>query len=65
MERHLRETVEVLVEGRSKKDKSEWKGRTRTNREVVFGSDSAQMGKLTRVTVERIFGKTFLGQTVS
>jgi len=61
MEQQIGKTVEVLVEGRSKKDKSEWKGRTRTNREVVFSARDARLGSLLHVSVERLFGKTLLG----
>ena len=65
MESQVGKTVEVLVEGKSKKDKSEWKGRTRTNREVIFSSQSARVGQLAQVTVGRLFGKTLLGRTPS
>ncbi|MBI4436456.1 MAG: tRNA (N6-isopentenyl adenosine(37)-C2)-methylthiotransferase MiaB [Candidatus Omnitrophica bacterium] len=55
------ETVEVLVEGKSKKDKSEYKGRTRTSREVVFRAKYAAPGDLLQVKVDSFFGKTLLG----
>ena len=55
------ETVEVLVEGKSKKDKSEYKGRTRTAREVVFRAERASPGDSFHVKVESLFGKTLLG----
>ena len=55
------ETVEVLVEGKSKKDKSEYKGRTRTAREVVFRAEKASAGDLFLVKVESLFGRTLLG----
>ena len=55
------ETVQVLIEGKSKKDKSEYKGRTKTNREVVFRGDAAQPGDLTQVHIESFSGKTLLG----
>lgn len=58
------ETVEVLVEGKSKKDKKEFKGRTRTNREVVFRAEEALPGDLLSVKVESLFGKTLLGLRV-
>jgi len=57
------EIVEVLVEGKSKKDKSEYKGRTRTNREVVFRGETFP-GDLLLVKVESLFGRTLLGTQV-
>ena len=55
------EMVEVLVEGMSKKDKTEYKGRTRTGREVVFRGKALLPGDLVSVEVESLFGKTLLG----
>jgi len=45
--------VEVLVEGRSKKDEQRWSGRTRTNKIVVFeGADDRDLtGALLDVTI--------------
>ncbi len=57
------ETVEVLVEGKSKKDKSEYKGRTRVNREVVFRSEN-HPEDIVRVKIDSFFGKTLLGKTL-
>ncbi len=44
----LGETVEVLVEGRSR---NRWRGRTTTNRLVFFESDDDYHGKLARVKI--------------
>ncbi len=47
------QAVEVLVEGRSKKDEQRWSGRTRTNKIVVFeGEDDRDLtGALLDVTI--------------
>ena len=54
LERNLRlvgRRVEVLVEGRSRRDPGEWAGRTTTNRVVNFPSGRAQVGELAEVRV--------------
>ena len=48
--RFLGRTVEVLVEGKSKRDPSRWTGRTADNRIVHFGADTAA-GRLEQVRV--------------
>ncbi|MFH1857310.1 MAG: tRNA (N6-isopentenyl adenosine(37)-C2)-methylthiotransferase MiaB [Candidatus Omnitrophota bacterium] len=62
--RFIGKTVEVLVEGKSKKDKSEYKGRTRTSREVVFGAEGVSPGDVLSVKVRSLYGKTLLGALV-
>ncbi len=56
-------TVEVLVEGTSKKNRSEYKGRTRTGREAVFRAPEAEPGDLLSVRIRDFFGKTLLGSS--
>ena len=48
--RFLGRTVEVLVEGKSKRDPSRWTGRTADNRIVHFGADTAA-GRLEHVRI--------------
>jgi len=64
MRQLLGETMEVLVEGKSKKDKSQFKGRMRTGREVVFRGQSLRPGDLLSVKVTDLFGRTLLGRQV-
>lgn len=58
------ETVELLVEGKSKKDKSEYKGRSRTGREVVFRGADVHTGDILSVKIGSLYGKTLLGTLV-
>lgn len=58
-------TVEVLVEGPSKRDPSQWHGRTDTNKVVVFphiGTDADYVvGDIVRVRIESATSATLLG----
>jgi tRNA-2-methylthio-N6-dimethylallyladenosine synthase len=55
-------TVEILVEGESRKSSEEWTGRTDTNKVVVFPKEDSEVGdyvwnKISRVTSATLFGK--------
>lgn len=54
-------TLEVLVEGVSKKSSSEWIGRTDGNKTVVFPKGDFQVGDYIRVTVHRANSATLFG----
>ncbi len=54
-------TVEVLVEGESKKSASEFCGRTDTNKMVVFPRNGFRPGDYIRVRVERANSATLFG----
>ena len=54
----------VLVEGRSKKDASEWKGRTDTNKTVVFKREDAEVGEYRRVRISRGNSATLFGTLI-
>lgn len=54
--------VEVLVEGKSKKEKEELLGRTEYNDMVVFPGDSSMIGRFLRVNLESLHGNTFKGR---
>ena len=56
-------TFEVLVEERSKKNKTEWFGRTDHNKGVVF-SGNVSPGDLVKVRIESSGTNTLLGSTV-
>ncbi len=54
-------TVEVLVEGESRKSVNEFCGRTDTNKMVVFPRNGFRPGEYTRVRVERANAATLFG----
>lgn len=54
----------ILVEGRSKKDASEWKGRTDTNKMVVFPRIDAEVGEYRRVRINRANSATLFGELI-
>lgn len=58
-------TAEVLVEGASKRDESEWKGRTRENNVVIFPHADQQIGDYVDVRIERATSATLFGSEVT
>ncbi len=54
----------VLVEGRSKKDAMEWKGRTDTNKMVIFPRIDAEVGEYRRVRINRSNSATLFGELI-
>lgn len=52
----------VLVEGRSKKNEAEWKGRTDTNKMVVFPRQDAEVGEYRKVRITRSNSATLFGE---
>jgi tRNA-2-methylthio-N6-dimethylallyladenosine synthase len=56
------QTVEVLVEGRSKRNAAELMGRTRTNKGVIFAGDIRLAGKLAPVRVKTVRTATARGE---
>jgi tRNA-2-methylthio-N6-dimethylallyladenosine synthase len=54
----------ILVEGRSKKDAAEWKGRTDTNKMVIFPREDAEVGEYRRVSIHRSTSATLFGQLI-
>ncbi len=58
------QTVEVLVEGESKKSTSDLSGRTDTNKTVVFPRGDARIGHYLNITIERANSATLFGRPV-
>ncbi len=54
----------VLVEGRSKKDATEWKGRTDTNKMVIFPRLDAEVGEYRRVRINRSNSATLFAELI-
>ncbi len=64
-ERNTEETGKehtILVEGRSKKNDSEWKGRTDSNKMVIFPRVDAEVGEYRKVRITRSNSATLFGE---
>lgn len=62
---HLGKTVEVLIEGTSKKSENEWYGRTTFNTVVVFPKGDEKPGDFVNVKVEDCTTATLMGKRVN
>jgi tRNA-2-methylthio-N6-dimethylallyladenosine synthase len=58
-------TVEVLIEGESKKSCDDWTGRTDTNKVVVFPRTGGEVGEYVRVKILRATSATLFGEIAS
>lgn len=58
---HVGRSLEVLVEGESKKSSDEWTGRTDGNKMVVFPKDGCRTGDYRTVTIQRSNSATLFG----
>ena len=61
---YVGQTVEVLVEGRSKRSEADLYGRSTYNTVVVFPREDYQPGDLVRVKIDRSTPATLIGQAV-
>jgi hypothetical protein len=52
----------ILVEGRSKKNADDWKGRTDSNKMVVFPRIDAEVGEYRKVRILRSNSATLIGE---
>ncbi len=52
---------EILVEGESKKSSDEWRGRTNTNKTVIFPKGNFNSGSFVQVLIERVNSATLFG----
>lgn len=57
-------TQEALVEGFSKKDKSELKARASNNRIVVFEGNESLIGSIVKVKIKSVLGHTLKGELI-
>ncbi|WP_298367863.1 tRNA (N6-isopentenyl adenosine(37)-C2)-methylthiotransferase MiaB [uncultured Lutibacter sp.] len=62
MEQFIGKTVEVLIEGTSKKSDAHWKGRNSQNAVVIFPKGDEQVGDFINVLVENCTSATLLGK---
>ena len=63
-EQHLGKIEEVLIEGTSKKNPNEWKGRNTQNTVIVFPKEHYQLGDFVMVKVEDCTSATLKGTAV-
>lgn len=61
---HLGKIEEVLIEGTSKKNENEWKGRNTQNTVVVFPKEHYKMGDFVNVKIESCTSATLIGTAV-
>lgn len=64
-ERDIGKTFEILVEGTSKRSKSDMFGRTSQNKVIVFPAENVKVGDYVMVKVEKASSATLLGVQVT
>jgi tRNA-2-methylthio-N6-dimethylallyladenosine synthase len=57
-------TVEVLVEGRSKKSENDYYGRTQQNKVAIFPKKNAKKGDIVKVIIEKCTQTSLIGKLV-
>ena len=66
LEQFIGKTVEVLIDGVSKKNKDEWKGRNSQNTVVVFPkTGNEKLGDFVQVKINRATAATLIGEKIS
>lgn len=63
-QRHVGTVEQILVDGPSRKDPTEWKGRTDTNKVVIFPKGDHQVGEYIDVRIDRASAATLYGTPV-
>ena len=63
-EKFVGQTVEVLIEGSSKKSNSHWKGRNSQNAVVVFPKGNEKLGDLVNVYIDDCTSATLIGKRI-
>ena len=63
-QQHLGKTEEVLIEGTSKKNSTEWKGRNTQNTVIVFPKENYKLGDFVNVKIENCTSATLKGTAV-
>lgn len=64
LKQFIGKTVEVLIEGSSKKSKAHWKGRNSQNAVVIFEKGNEQIGDFINVKIENCTSATLLGKRI-
>ena len=63
-QQHLGKVEEVLIEGTSKKNPDQWKGRNTQNTVIVFPKEHYKLGDFVNVKVEDCTSATLIGTAV-
>ncbi len=63
-QQHLGKVEEVLIEGTSKKNPNQWKGRNTQNTVIVFPKEHYKLGDFVNVKVENCTSATLIGTAV-
>jgi tRNA-2-methylthio-N6-dimethylallyladenosine synthase len=63
-QRHVGRIEQVLVDGPSRKDEEEWRGRTDTNKVVIFRHGDEQIGDYLDMKIHRASAATLYGSAV-
>ena len=63
-EKFVGQTVEVLIEGSSKKSDAHWKGRNSQNAVIVFPKGDEKLGDLVNVYIEDCTSATLIGKRI-
>ncbi len=63
-QQHLGKVEEVLIEGTSKKDPNQWKGRNTQNTVIVFPKEQYKLGDFVNVKVDDCTSATLIGTAV-
>jgi len=64
MQQFVGKTVEVLIEGSSKKSDLHWKGRNSQNAVVVFPKNNEQIGDFVNVNIKNCTSATLIGERI-
>ncbi len=64
MQQFVGKTVEVLIEGSSKKSDAHWKGRNSQNAVVVFPKGTGKIGDFVNVQIENCTSATLIGKRI-
>ncbi len=61
-QRFLGKILEVLIDGKSRRDKNKWKGKARTNQTVIVDSKEDILGKIVPVKISEVDSFTLFGK---
>jgi tRNA-2-methylthio-N6-dimethylallyladenosine synthase len=64
-QRHVGTVEEILIDGPSRKDDAEWRGRTDTNKVVVFRHGDEEVGEYVKMKIHRANQATLFGSTLT
>jgi tRNA-2-methylthio-N6-dimethylallyladenosine synthase len=60
-QRLIGKTLQVLIDGRSRRDKNKWKGKTRSNKTVIVQTDENILGQIVPIIINQTDSFTLFG----